>query len=123
MCCGHVEGGNSVKKLFVILGLIIAGVTVTAQSRGVGVVQGKAVDEAGAPVAGVSVTATIDGGNALKGTSDEKGEWRIVGMSRGQWDVLFDKSGFAPSKAKVILDSEQTRLWPITIHMKPAPAR
>ena len=112
------------KKLLVILGFVVAGVTVAmAQTRGVGIVQGKAVDQAGAPVAGVAVTATIDGGNALKGMSDDKGEWKLVGLIRGQWDVSFDKTGFAPSKAKVILESEQTRLWPITIHMKAAAPR
>jgi len=109
-----------VKKLLVIIGLMAAATLLSsAQMHGIGVVQGRVVDGNSSPIAGVAIVGTAEGAETLKGTSNEKGEWKLVGLVRGQWDVTFEKAGFAPSRAKVTLDSEQTRLWPITITMKP----
>jgi hypothetical protein len=119
--CLNVEGGISVKKLLVIIGFMaVATLSSSAQMHGIGVVQGRVVDDNDAPVAGVAIAATAEGAEKLKGTTNEKGEWKLVGLIRGQWDVSFEKAGFAPSKARVMLESEQTRLWPITIKLKPA---
>jgi hypothetical protein len=115
-----------VKTFLAIVGLVAASLVVVnaGQMHGMGRVQGKVIDDSNAAVTEVKVTATPpDGGKPLISTSDDKGEWKIVGMTKGAWDVAFEKAGFATSKAKVILESEDTRLWPITIKLTPAPAR
>ncbi len=115
------------RTFLVMIGFVAAVATVVAspgQMHGLGRIQGKVIDESNAVVTEVKVTATPpEGGKPITSVSDDKGEWKIVGMTKGTWDVAFEKTGFVTSKAKVVLESEETRLWPITIKLTPAPAR
>jgi hypothetical protein len=105
--------------VLVVLGLV--GGTAYAQLHGMGRINGTCVDESGAPIEGVAVKATLPGSSgSIDGTSDKKGEWIIGGMARGDWDVTFEKAGFAPRKAKVSLTVELARMPPIAVTMKKA---
>jgi len=93
----------------------------SGQLHGLGVLQGKIVNEKGAPLADVTFTATLPRvGAQLTGTSNEKGEWKIVGMAHGAWDITFDKRGYARSRAKIQFESELSRFPPMMIRMRQA---
>jgi hypothetical protein len=91
------------------------------QVRGLGFVQGKIVDDKGAPLPDVTCVASLPRvGDKLAGSSNVKGEWRIMGMAHGEWDVTCDKPGYAKGRAKIVLETELTRLPSVTIRMRPA---
>lgn len=93
--------------------------TAYAQLHGMGRIQGSVSDEAGAPITDVTVKATLSGSTgSIDATSNAKGEWIIGGMGKGEWDVTFEKAGYAPRKAKVNLTVELARIPPIPVTMK-----
>jgi hypothetical protein len=99
-----------------LLGLVQLG---SAQIHGLGFVQGKVVDDKGVAIAGVTFTAVLPRvGGRIVGTSNEKGEWRIIGMAHGEWDLAFEKPGYATSRAKVILEPELARIPPMAVKLK-----
>lgn len=108
------------RVLFVAVVLMLGLVsTAYAQLHGMGRIQGSVVDEAGAPITDVSVKATLTGSSgSIDATSNAKGEWVIGGMAKGEWDVTFEKTGYAPRKAKVNLTVELARVPPIPVTMK-----
>ena len=92
-----------------------------AQMRGMGRFAGTVTDESGAPLPGVTVKAVMSGGTApIAVASDDKGAWAIGGLGKGEWDVLFEKNGFTPRKAKVTLPVELARVPPIAMALKKA---
>jgi predicted Zn-dependent protease len=71
---------------------VAAASSALAQSRGSARLNGKVVDEAGQPVEGVTVKAQMAGQTEIfSGKSDKKGEWRINGVSNGEWKVELSK--------------------------------
>jgi hypothetical protein len=111
-----------VKTLPVVIVLAMGVVqTSSAQVRGFGFVQGKIVDEKGAPLPDVTCVASLPRvGDKLAGNSNSKGEWKIMGMARGEWEVTCDKPGYVKTRAKLVLETELTRLPTVTIKMKTA---
>lgn len=102
--------------------VLLVPVLASAQLRGLGHVQGSVLDASGAPMSDVTISATLPGtGGALTATSNQKGEWKIVGIGRGTWDISFQKPGFASARAKVVLDVELARLPNVTVTMTPRP--
>lgn len=100
---------------------LIAGMATEAGAnlRGMNRITGTVTDEGGAPVAGVTVRATLDTfAGSIDGTTDEKGDWAVAGMAKGEWSVTFLKSGFGPLRAKVILPADMSRVAPIKIVLK-----
>lgn len=90
-----------------------------AQLHGMGRIQGTVTEDGGGPLAAVSVKATLPGSSgAIEAKSNAKGEWIVGGMARGEWDVVFEKAGYAPRKAKVSLAVELARMPAITVTMK-----
>ena len=109
------------KKVLLAMTVLILGLTATAdaQLHGMGRIQGTVVDDSGAPVTEVTVKATLAGSSgSIDGSSNGKGEWAIGGMGKGEWDVTFEKAGFAPRKAKINLTVELARIPPIPVTMK-----
>ena len=105
-----------VAALAVLIGLSTAAY---AQLHGMGRIQGTVADEGGAPLEGVEIKATLPGSTGeITAKSDAKGQWIIGGMGRGDWDVVFEKAGFAPRKAKVSLQVELARVPAIAVAMK-----
>lgn len=96
----------------------IAAASLSAQIRGLGRLDGTVVDESGAPLPGVSVKAPLVGGGAIEATTDEKGEWAVRGIGRGEWKIEFRKEGYVTVVAKVLLEREIDRVKPIKIVLK-----
>jgi hypothetical protein len=110
----------AVKAFAVVVAVLLGGAAVaTGQIHGTGFVQGRTVDVSDEPVTDVTVTATnAETGGTLSGKSDAKGEWKVIGFGRGQWELTFEKKGFEPSKAKAYFETDHTRVWPFTIKLK-----
>jgi hypothetical protein len=109
------------RSVLAIAALVLVGTVSTAyaQLHGMGRIQGTVADEGGAPIEGVDVKATLPGSaGEITAKSDAKGNWILGGMGRGDWDVVFEKPGFAPRKAKVSLQVELARVPAIAVAMK-----
>jgi hypothetical protein len=90
-----------------------------AQLHGMGRIQGTVTEDGGGPLADVSVKATLPGSSgSIDAKTNAKGEWIVGGMARGEWDVVFEKDGYAPRKAKVSLTVELARMPAIAVTMK-----
>jgi hypothetical protein len=112
---------SAMKRVLLAIAVLVLGLgaIADAQLRGFGRIQGTVVDENGTPLTAVVVKATLPGSNgSIDSASDKKGEWSIGGMARGEWDVTFEKPGYAPRRAKVSLVIELTRIPPIAVSMK-----
>jgi hypothetical protein len=105
--------------LALLLLVVAAGGQVEAQLRGLGRIEGTVTDESGTPLTEVTVTATLPGSaGEIAAASDGKGKWLLGGMGRGDWDVVFEKAGYTPRRAKVSLQVELARVPPIAVVMK-----
>ena len=111
-------------KTLSVLAVVISLVQVASgQIRGLGFVRGNVVDEKGSPVADVVYVASLPRvGDRLNGISNQKGEWKVIGMAHGEWDIVFEKPGYLKNTAKVVLEPELVRIRPITITLKSAAA-
>lgn len=95
-----------------------------AQVHGFGFVQGKVVDDKGAPLADVTLTATLSrNGTRMNERSDDKGEWRIAGMAQGDWEIVFEKPGYARNLVRLTLETERSRMTALRILLEPLPQR
>ena len=91
------------------------------QIRGLGFVQGTIVDEKGAPLPDVKCVANLPRvGDKLAASSNRKGEWRFIGMAHGEWDITCDKPGYSRGAAKLVLETELSRVASVTIKMMKA---
>jgi hypothetical protein len=107
--------------LVLAIGLLMMPTTVGAQMRGMGRITGTVTDGSGAPLADVKITARMAGfSGVIDATSDDHGTWALGGIARGEWDVVFEKSGYAPTRAKVTLQAELSRIPPIAITLRKA---
>ena len=109
------------KTLSIVVVLMLGFVQMASgQVHGFGFVQGRIVDEKGAPVANATFTAMLPRmGEHRTGSSNEKGEWRIVGLAQGEWDITFEKRGYTKGRARVALENQLVRIPFMTIRMKP----
>jgi len=118
------EKGDSMRRKFVsalVVAMMMSPVVGMAQMRGLGRVGGTVTDASGAPIAEVNISATLNGSSGtIESKSDEKGAWAVAGMGKGEWDVVFEKPGYAPRKAKVSLAVELARVPAIAVAMKKA---
>ncbi len=80
--------------VFVALLLLVGGAAANAQSL-TGTVAGKVTDEQGGVLPGVTVTLTGRTGAQVTVT-DEKGEYRFVGLNPGPYEVKVELAGFTP---------------------------
>lgn len=93
----------------------------TAQKRGLGRVKGTVSTDAGEPLKGVAIRATLSGyDGAIEETSDDKGEWAVGGLARGEWHLTFFARGYTSVGAKVNLEAELSNVPPIVIVLKKA---
>lgn len=78
--------------------LIALAATPAVAQRGSGRMQGKVTDPEGNPVPGVEITATNPEmtPGTLTGTTDENGNWAIIGFARANWQFTFEAPGYIP---------------------------
>jgi hypothetical protein len=84
------------KRTTILMALLLALVatSVSAQSL-TGTLAGKVADEQGAVLPGVTVTLVGKQGN-VPTVTDERGEYRFVGINPGTYEVKAELAGFAP---------------------------
>jgi tetratricopeptide (TPR) repeat protein len=87
--------------------------------KGLGRMEGKVTDAAGAPLAGVSVKLELAerGGGPVLAT-DKKGRWVAGGIAAGTWHIDFEGEGYATRKVSVTLPSESSRLAPLEVKLE-----
>jgi len=103
----------------ILLGLILTGVPVVAFSQG-GRLSGRILDEEGAPLAGATVKLMNPNiGPARTVTTDGKGEWAVLGLEAGSWDIDFAADGYHERQISVNV-SALMRLKPIEIRLERA---
>lgn len=109
--------------LAVVLSLTVADLGFAQAWRGMGRVAGKVVDaESEQPIEGVTVKAALPtAGNAgpSETRTNNKGEWAIGGIGRGNWALDFVKEGYETRSISVSI-SEVSRIPPMTIELKKA---
>jgi tetratricopeptide (TPR) repeat protein len=91
--------------------------------KGMGRLEGKVLDDKGAPIEGASVKlarAGDGGGTTLK--TDKKGRWAIAGIAAGTWNADIEAAGYAPKNISVNLPSEGARLAPVEVRLDKAVA-
>jgi len=89
----------------------------SAQTRGMGRLQGVVLDESGNAVADVIVRTATSAGNLIETTTDASGKWTLGGVGKGEWLVTFLKPGFGPKRLRATVERELERTDPIKITM------
>jgi len=97
---------RGVERTLVVTAAIVAATALGAPVRAqisVGRVAGKVVDETGVPIATATVraeSATASPGS-LTGTTDDKGQFAILGFRRGLWTITITAPGFEPQEIRL----------------------
>jgi Carboxypeptidase regulatory-like domain len=91
--------------------------SVTAQSRGLGRLNGTITSEAGEPIVGAGVRVEI-GSEAVEGKSDVAGKWAVTGLGKGQFVAEFSKAGFETKRVRLVIEKEMMQSEPIKIALK-----
>jgi tetratricopeptide (TPR) repeat protein len=80
---------------FVCVGLLVAGPASAQDWKGQGRLAGAVSDEDGNAIEGATVKLELPGrGGPDPLTTDEKGEWAILGLAGGRWNVDIGKEGY-----------------------------
>lgn len=93
------SGHGVVAVIVAVAGLLILSPLVEAQ-LGRGRMQGTVTDTEGNPIPGVKVTAENPNvtPSTLSTTTDEDGNWAIMGFNNADWSFTFEKEGYIPQK-------------------------
>ncbi len=80
-----------------LLALLWTGALLAQSSSTTGTIQCSVADASGAAMPGVRVTAVEAGSRAAREvTTDETGRFRLAGLPIGEYNLRFDRDGFAP---------------------------
>jgi tetratricopeptide (TPR) repeat protein len=85
--------------------------------RGMGRVAGKITDEQGKPLGNVVVKLNLPGAGGTETKSNNKGEWAVAGISRGDWQVDFELAGYEVKRITVSI-LELQRIPPVEVTLK-----
>ena len=107
-----------VMGFMVAVGMCATAGTGSAQTRGMGRINGVVSEADGAAIADVAVKTTTSAGTAIEGKTDAKGGWMLPGIGKGVWTVEFKKDGYILLKAKVTVEQESLRSEPIKLTLK-----
>ena len=101
-----------------LVAVVTVSVPVFAQSRGLGVLNGKITSDTGEPVAGVVVKLPLADGSAVETKTDDAGRWVVSGIGKGEFHMSITKDGYAGKVVKVIVEKETMRPEPVKIALK-----
>jgi len=102
-----------------IVGIVaLSGGPATAQSRGLGALNGSILTEGGEPVGGVLVKLPLPDGSALEAKSDDSGKWNVNGVGKGEFHMVIYKEGWATKTIKLVIERESMRPEPVKIVLK-----
>jgi tetratricopeptide (TPR) repeat protein len=90
--------------LLAVCSLLIAAPEAWAQGgKGKGRLQGVVLDEAGAPVESAKVVLDLHGRETAQrtDTTNKKGEWAVLGLGSGNWQVTVTAEGYIPDSQMV----------------------
>lgn len=105
------------KRIAILLALLLAlGATGAAAQSQTGTIEGRVTDEQGGVLPGVTVTLTGRQGTQTTVT-DDRGEYRFVGLNPGSYDVRAELSGFVP-RASTALDVSIGRTLTVPLLLK-----
>lgn len=96
---------------------MMVGQVVSAQTRGLGRLNGTITSEAGEPIAGV-VVRVVAGGDELEGKSDTTGKWAVSGVGKGKFTAEFSKQGFETKRINLVVEREVLQSEPIKVALK-----
>jgi tetratricopeptide (TPR) repeat protein len=109
-------------RMMPVLVVVALATSVYAQDwRGTGRMEGRVLDESGAPLEGVAVKAALPerhGETTLK--TDKKGHWVLGGIAAGNWNFDFQLGGYVTKQISVKLPSEGSRLAPLDVKLAKA---
>ncbi len=111
---------KSIFKLFALLSILLfLSLQLPSQEGlGQGRITGKVKDEAGNPIKNAKITAqSLKADVKMQATSDEKGEWAILGLGTGFWRVTAIAKGYGSSFVEVNV-RQLRRNPPITFILK-----
>jgi hypothetical protein len=100
---GHVRFLSTV---VVLGGLALFAPVASAQSRGLGIVNGELRGNGGEHIAGGSVKFMLGAGESIQANADKDGKWRAVGVGKGQWRVLVSAPGYAARVVTLLIEKE-----------------
>jgi len=89
--------------------------------KGMGRFEGRVLGPDGQPIVGATVKLDLPergGGTTVK--TDKKGRWAIAGVAAGAWNIDIEAAGFASSKGKFTLPSEDARPAPMVVTLEKA---
>jgi hypothetical protein len=103
--------------LSMLLLVLVATLAAAQGWRGMGRAAGKVTDEEGKPLADVVIKLTLPGAGGTEVKTNNKGEWAIGGIARGDWNVDFEKAGYDVLRISVSI-SEYSRIPPVETKLK-----
>jgi len=97
--------------------VLAAGMPIQAQSRGGASIAGTVKSEAGEPLTEAVVNFLLPNGGVIQGKTEADGTWRVTGLGKGEWRVMFVARGYVTKVMKVVIEAEKpnTELTPVTL--------
>ncbi len=117
-----MKAHRSTLLLLTICGLFIAAPGAWAQGgKGKGRLQGIVLDEAGAPVESAKIVLDLHGRETAQrtDTTNKKGEWAVLGLGSGNWQVTVTAEGYIPSSTVVTVSQIERNPKVVTKLKKP----
>jgi tetratricopeptide (TPR) repeat protein len=105
-------------SLRLTMAAVVLALTVPAGAqdwRGTGRLEGRVTDASGQPVEGASVKLELAGRGGTTLKTNKKGQWAILGIVAGSWDVEVAAPGYTTKALKVSLPSESSRVPPVEV--------
>jgi hypothetical protein len=113
-----------IRAMLLLVGVALAAPVHSQDWKGTGRMEGKVLDEGGAPLEGVTLKAALPerhGETTLK--TDKKGRWVLGGIVAGTWNIDFQLDGYVTKQVSVKLPSESSRPAPMEVRLaKAAPS-
>jgi len=110
---------RTLTRAFLVSLILVSSASVAlAQSwRGMARVAGKVTDEEGKPIAGVTVRLVLPQAGGTEVKTNNKGEWQVGGIARGDWQIDFECPPYEGRRITVSV-AELTRVPPVEIKLK-----